>query len=404
MAVTDPAPDRDRNDGPSAREVQLQEQLRQAQKLESLGRLAGGIAHDFNAHLSIVFGYADMALEQVADDDPLREPLRQIRMAAERLSGLTNQLLAFSRRQVVQPREVDLNALVEGLAVMLRRILGPSVTLETRLRPDLWPVKMDRGQLEQVIINLAVNARDAMPGGGRLTIETANVPADQRPPSLAGVTGDALSLSVSDTGVGMDQETVARIFEPFFTTKPAGSGSGLGLSTVYGIVHQNQGSIQVVTEPGHGSTFQILLPRLSEVSSEAAPPRLPEPIRSGSETILLVEDNSEGRLLYSTMLRRLGYTVIDVAEPGEALGQLAEHGGEIALLMTDAILPEMSGWVLIDQARRLKPDMAVLMSSGYEVDALSAQGLVDAGTPYLQKPFDKQQLATAVRAALDARR
>ena len=182
---------------------------------------------------------------------------------------MTNQLLAFSRRQVVQPREIDLNALVDGLAAMLRRILEPSVTLETRLRPDLWPVTMDRGQMEQVVINLAVNARDAMPQGGTLTIETANVHADQHPPALGGLTGDSVSVSVSDTGVGMDQETVARIFEPFFTTRPAGSGSGLGLSTVYGIVHQNKGSIQVSTEPGRGSTFHILLPRLSEVSSDA---------------------------------------------------------------------------------------------------------------------------------------
>jgi len=381
----------------------IQDQLLQAQKMEAIGRLAGGIAHDFNNLLMVISGHGQLLLPQFHSEHPLRPSLEAINDTAERAAGLTRQLLAFSRQQVLQPRVLDLNAVVADLAPMLRRLIGEDVELATALDPALGHVKADAGQLAQVVMNLAVNARDAMPRGGRLMLETANLVLDaaytRRHVEVA--PGPYVMLAVSDTGTGMDAPTRARVFEPFFTTKGPGQGTGLGLATSYGIVKQSGGTIWVYSEPGRGTTFKIYLPRVDEPVDVSAPRRDPAEPAFGSETILLVEDEERVRALVRTILAHHGYTVLDAPHPDEALVTSARHLGPIHLLLTDVVMPQMSGPGLADRLTPTRPEMKVLYMSGYTDNAVVQHGVLAPGAAFLQKPFTPDQLARTVRDVLD---
>jgi len=379
----------------------LEGQLLQAQKMEAVGRLAGGVAHDFNNLLTVILSYSDLLLEDLPPEIPDRADVAEIRKAAVAASSLTRQLLAFSRQQVLEPRVLDVNTVVASTEKLLTRLLGEDVSLTTTLAAALGAVKVDPGQLEQIIMNLAVNARDAMPRGGRLSIETANVEMDEsyvhghplaRP-------GHYVMLAVSDTGTGMDAATQARIFEPFFTTKEAGKGTGLGLATVYGIVRQSSGFIWVYSEPGHGTSFKIYLPRVDEPVSPAgaAAPQ----VVGGSETVLVVEDVAAVRAVTRQMLERQGYCVLEAANGATALSLARQHQSAIHLLVTDVVMPEVSGRELADQLVQLRPDMKVLFMSGYTDDAVVRHGILQEGIAYLQKPFTPDTLARKVRAVLD---
>ncbi len=382
-------------------ERQLEAQILQAQKMEAVGRLAGGVAHDFNNLLTVILSYSDLLLEDLPAEATDRADVEEIRKAAITASALTRQLLAFSRQQVLEPRVLDLNAVVTSTEKLLRRLLGEDVHLTTTLATALGTVKADPGQLEQIIMNLAVNARDAMPRGGRLSIETANVDLEETDVRghLAGQPGRYVMLAISDTGVGMDAATQARIFEPFFTTKEAGKGTGLGLATVYGIVKQSGGFVWVHSEPGSGSSFKIHLPRLDAPVTPAAAPA-PEPV-DGSETVLVVEDVAAVRTVTRAMLERHGYTVLE-AHDGETAIRLAEaHRGTIHLLLTDVVMPAVSGRALADHLIALRPVMRVLFVSGYTDDAIVRHGILQDGIAFLQKPFTPDVLARKVRAVLD---
>ena len=379
----------------------LEGQLLQAQKMEAVGRLAGGVAHDFNNLLTVILSYSDLLLEDLPPEIPDRADVAEIRKAAVAASSLTRQLLAFSRQQVLEPRVLDVNTVVASTEKLLTRLLGEDVSLTTTLAAALGAVKVDPGQLEQIIMNLAVNARDAMPRGGRLSIETANVEMDEsyvhghplaRP-------GHYVMLAVSDTGTGMDAATQARIFEPFFTTKEAGKGTGLGLATVYGIVRQSSGFIWVYSEPGHGTSFKIYLPRVDEPVSPAGAPA-PQVV-GGSETVLVVEDVAAVRAVTRQMLERQGYCVLEAANGATALSLARQHQSAIHLLVTDVVMPEVSGRELADQLVQLRPDMKVLFMSGYTDDAVVRHGILQEGIAYLQKPFTPDTLARKVRAVLD---
>ncbi len=381
----------------------LEQQLRQAQKMEAVGRLAGGIAHDFNNLLTAIFGYADLLSEDLPPDSPGRADVNEIRAAATRASALTRQLLAFSRQQVLQPVVLNLNDVVGDLEKMLQRVLGEDVELEVHVAPDLGNTKADQGQLEQVILNLAVNARDAMPTGGKLTMETANVELDaqyaqtHRPV----VPGPYVMVAVSDTGVGIDAATQARIFEPFFTTKEPGKGTGLGLATAYGIVKQSGGYIWVYSEVGRGATFKIYLPRIdAPVESVAASPEL-ETV-AGTETVLLAEDDPLLLPLAREVLARLGYTVLEARTPADAVAVAQAHAGVIHLLVSDVIMPGESGLQLARRLLEARPALRVLFISGYSDEAIVRHGLLDPGTAFLQKPFTPAALARKVRELLDA--
>ena len=364
----------------------LEEQLQHSQRLEAMGRLAGGIAHDFNNLLMIVTGYSQILMNGMREGDPGRGDLEQVLKAANRASELTRQLLAFSRRQIVHAKVLDLNALVTDMDRMLRRVMGEDVELVAVLASDLKPVRADHGQLEQVLLNLAVNARDAMPAGGKLTIESANA-------HLTGKTGEFVRLSVSDTGAGIDSETQARMFEPFFTTKDPGKGTGLGLSTSYGIVKQHGGDIWVTSEPGAGATFEIYLPAVSEIP-EPREPVAPSPVLHGNETILLVEDDAAVRHVLETMLRRHGYEVWACPSPEHALEVAARNGAAVRLLITDVVMPGMGGRDLAARLTALCPGLAVLYVSGY------ADTWNDLDAAFLQKPFAPETLALKVRELL----
>ena len=382
----------------------LEMQLLQAQKMEAVGLLAGGVAHDFNNVLTAIGGYAELVREDLPGEDARRHDVEEILRATERAATLTRQLLAFSRRQVLAPRVLDLNGVVAGVDNMLRRLIGADVELRTALGPVLGAVRADPGQLEQVIMNLVVNARDAMPRGGKLTIETANAELDEsyalEHPSV--VAGPYVMLAVSDSGVGMDAATQARIFEPFFTTKEKGKGTGLGLATVYGIVKQSGGNIWLYSEPGRGTTFKIYLPRVDQPPEQPAAAPAPRAAPRGSETVLLVEDDEAVRALARKMLAAHGYTVLAAASGAEALKLAADHTGPIHLLVTDVVLPGMSGRELATRFQSVRPGLKVLYTSGYTDDAVVHHGVLDPGIAFLQKPFTSGTLARKVRETLDS--
>jgi len=382
----------------------LEEQFRQAQKMEAIGRLAGGIAHDFNNLLTAIKGHAELIL----DDDTLpahrREDLAEIREAAERAANLTRQLLAFSRKQVLKPEILDLNAVTRSMRTMLERLIGEDVHFVGRLAPDLGPVRADPGQLEQVLMNLIVNARDAMPGGGTLLIETANVEvsAEDAARHTGAEPGSYVLLAVSDTGVGMSRDVQEKIFEPFFTTKEPGKGTGLGLATVYGIVKQSGGLVEVESEPGQGTTFRVYLPR---VDAPAPPHPGPAPVPAspaGLETILLVEDEAAVRSFVRKVLRRKGYNVLEAASRPEALRLSRAYRAPIHLLLTDVVMPEMGGREIADRLTAERPGMRVLFTSGYTEDAVVDRGVLIPGIRFLGKPFTPQDLTRKVREVLDA--
>jgi len=382
----------------------LQEQLRQSQKMEAIGKLAGGVAHDFNNLLTVIHGYSDLILSSLDQDSRLRQDVQEIMNASERASSLTRQLLAFSRKQVLQPKVLDLNTHVSNTDKMLRRMIGEDVELVTLLAKDLGRIKADPGQIEQVILNLAVNAKDAMLNGGKLTIETANVKLDESyARSHIGVTpGHYVMLSVSDTGVGMTPEIKERIFEPFFTTKEKGKGTGLGLSTVYGIVKQSGGNIWVYSEPGVGTTFKIYLPMIEESRDSVQSLAVSTKALQGSETILLVEDEEMVRKLACTVLQKYGYTVLEAPNGEEALRIVqGQNGNPIHLMVTDVVMPGMSGRQLVDRLLSLWPGMKVLYMSGYTDNAIVHHGVLDPGIAYIQKPFAPDALASKVREILD---
>ncbi|HEY2730053.1 MAG TPA: PAS domain S-box protein [Polyangia bacterium] len=377
-------------------------QLRQAQKMEAVGRLAGGVAHDFNNVLSVILSYADLLLGDMKPGEPMRDEVEEIGKAGKRAADLTRQLLLFSRQQVIEPRVLDLNDVLANMDKMLQRILGADVDLVSRLTKPLGRVLVDRGNTEQVIMNLAVNARDAMPTGGQLTMETGNVVLDEAyaRDHLGVEPGPHVMLAVSDTGIGMDKATLNRIFEPFFTTKAAGKGTGLGLSTVFGIVQQSGGSIWVYSEVGRGTTFKIYLPR-EDRAVELVDRGLSGPVSlRGWETILLVEDDDQVRLVARGILTKAGYHVIEARNAGEALLHSEKHASRIHLLVTDVVMPQMSGPELSKRLASARPDMKVLCMSGYTDDSIVRHGVLEARIAYLQKPFTPEALMTRVREVL----
>ncbi len=381
---------------------QLEEQYRQAQKMEAVGRLAGGVAHDFNNLLTAITGYTDLVREDLSPGDPHRADLDEVRHAADRAAGLTRQLLAFSRRQVVQPRVLDLNDVVAGMEKMLRRIIGEDVQLQTALAPSLAGVSADPGQIEQVIVNIAVNARDAMPSGGRLTIETGTVELDENYTAAHAEVraGQYVMLAVSDTGTGMSAGTQARIFEPFFTTKEPGKGTGLGLATVYGIVKQGEGHVNVYSELGQGTTFKVYFPVVAS-RGEKIPGQHEAAVSGGTETVLLVEDEESVRKLALAVLQRQGYTVLDARDGAHAVEVCRGHPGRIHILLTDVVMPGVGGPEAAGQLKALRPDMKVLYMSGYTDRAIAQQRVLGPDVAFLQKPFTPATLARKVREVLD---
>jgi len=381
----------------------LEEQLRVSQKMEAIGSLAGGVAHDFNNLLCVILSYTGFALERVREDDPMRDDLLEVKKAGERAAALTRQLLAFSRKQVLQPVPLSLNQIAAGVEKMLRRILGEDIDFVQVLAPDLGLTLADPGQIEQVLMNLAVNARDAMPEGGKLTIETSNVEIDEEYAArhVDVKPGPYVQLAVTDTGCGMDQQTRARLFEPFFTTKEKGKGTGLGLPTVYGIVKQSEGNIWVYSEPGQGTTFKIYLPRdLAATATAIRPPTVPWR-STGTETILVVEDEEALRKVARRTLDAAGYTVLTAADGDDALLTSAQHVGAIHLLLTDVVMPRMSGRALAQELAKTRPTLKVLYMSGYTDNAIVHHGVLDTGTHFLGKPFTAADVMHKVREVLD---
>ena len=377
-------------------------QLRHAQKMEAIGRLAGGIAHDFNNHLTAIAGYSDLVLRKLHEADPLRELVHEIKRAGDRAATLTRHLLIFSRNQVVEPKILDPNELIGSFGKMLQRLIGEDVVLSIDLGPDVPFVKADPSQFEQVIMNLAVNARDAMPDGGRLVVRTRSVTL-WAGAHLTLEAGDYVAVSVSDTGCGIDDEVKGHIFEPFFTTKEAGKGTGLGLSTVYGIVTRAGGDIRVVDTPGGGTTFDILLPVATEAIEPAVRPAVEAPIVRGGETVLVVEDESGVRRLTCEILKMGGYKVIDAPNGADALAICARRSAEIDLVLTDVVMPGMSGRELAQQVGERWPAMRVLFMSGYTEDTVVRRNVAAGEIPLVQKPFTPAALLDKVRTTLDTR-
>jgi PAS domain S-box-containing protein len=383
--------------------TKLEDQLRQSQKMEAVGQLAGGVAHDFNNLLTAILSYSDFILEQLEESHPARSDVEEIRTASESAASLTRQLLAFSRRQVIQPRVLDLNDVVTRTESLLRRVIGEDIDLASHLTASLGRVSADPGQLEQILMNLCVNARDAMPSGGHLTIETANVDLDDAFVNRhrGALAGPHAMLAVSDTGVGMDEATQARIFEPFFTTKERGHGTGLGLATVFGIVKQSGGSIWVYSELGRGTTFKIYFPQVREEVAPTVAETVATDVR-GTETILVAEDQRGIREIVRVALTRYGYTVLTADRGAEALRIVREHSGPIDLLLTDVVMPVMSGRELVARVQQTHPNIKILYTSGYTDDAMIRHGVLDPGAAFLEKPFRPLALVKKVREVLDA--
>jgi len=382
----------------------VEEQLRQAQKMEAVGRLAGGVAHDFNNQLTVVLGFADLILDDIPAESPIKKDLNEIINAGNRASALTRQLLAFSRKQILQPKIVNLNDLINGLTGMFARLIGEDIKIETVLKTGLRQVTIDPGQMEQVIMNLAINARDAMPNGGKLTIETADLFLDEAYAREHGVDlalGPYVLLAVSDNGTGMDEETRSNIFEPFFTTKEVSKGTGLGLSTVYGIIKQSGGYIWVYSEPDHGTTFKIYLPGVKRPAESERKNLTPLKDLNGEETILLAEDDTSLRNLAKIALDRQGYIVLDASTGEDALNLAQTHEEPIHLMITDVIMPRMNGRELADRLHAIRPEMEVLFMSGYTDNAFVHHGVMEAGINFIKKPFTPHSLILKVREILD---
>jgi signal transduction histidine kinase/CheY-like chemotaxis protein len=382
---------------------QMEDMFRQAQKMEAVGRLAGGVAHDFNNMLSVIIGYSELLLERADTDGQVRKQCEEIKRAGDRAASLTRQLLAFSRQQVLEPRVLNLNTSVAEIEKMLRRLIGEDIDLRTSLDPTLGLVKADPGQIEQVIMNLAVNARDAMPEGGKLIIETSNTELDDEyalhhPPCIV---GRYVILAVTDSGVGMSQETKARIFEPFFTTKELSKGTGLGLSTVYGVVKQSGGYIWVYSEPGQGSVFKLYLPRVDGSEVQIRPAKSAPELLAGTETILLVEDEQSVRALTRNLLEQGGYTVLEADNGAHAVEIAKQHHGPIHLLLTDVVMPGMNGPAVAEMILPIHPEAKALYVSGYNSSFGTQTGLVPAGANLFQKPFSRAALLRKVRNLLD---
>lgn len=377
----------------------LEAQLQQAQRMEAIGRLAGGLAHDFNNMMTVVSGYSDILLARLSPQDPLYANLREIKKAGDHASQLTRQLLAFSRRQVLKPRVLDLNLVIRDMDQMLGRLIVEEIQVALALAPGLWRVMADPAQIEQVVMNLVINARDAMPQGGKIEIRTQNVDLDEKAarPYVDALPGPYVQLSIRDTGTGMDEETRSRIFEPFFTTKEKEKGTGLGLATVYGIVRQSEGHVGVESQPGRGTTFRVLLPRVEGEAVRGALPRPSGEPRRGEETLLVVEDDDAVRALIHDILRRQGYAVLQARHGGEALLICERHEGPIRLLVTDVVMPMMNGPELYQRLSPLRPEMDVLYLSGYSDEAIAHHGVLDdPDTAFLQKPFAPEDLLRKV--------
>jgi signal transduction histidine kinase/ActR/RegA family two-component response regulator len=381
-------------------------QLRHAQKMEAVGQLAGGVAHDFNNLLTVITSYSGMLLSELRDDEDLRADVAEIELAAVRAAALTRQLLAFSRRQVLQPQYLDLNQVVQELEKLLRRLIREDIELITTLSSEPMPVFADLGQLEQVIVNLVVNARDAMPEGGRIEIATSAIELDDGfTVSGTPVTpGPYVMLTVSDDGCGMDEETLARVYEPFFTTKAGGRGTGLGLATVRSIIQRASGHIWCYSEPRHGTTFKIYLPSAAEAPASVPASEATSKPAPGTETILLVEDEDHVRTVASRILRRNGYTVLEARTGPEALRLWRTHSRAIDLVVTDMVMPDMGGRELSQHVRSERPDMPLLFMSGYTEDGAFQRGVLEPGESYLEKPFGEETLTRMVRRALSPER
>ena len=387
-----------------AEREKLEAQLRQAQKMDSVGRLAGGVAHDFNNMLQVILGHTEMALEQVPSALSIHDDLKEIRKAAEHSRDLTQKLLAFSRMQIIVPKVLDLNETVTSMCAMLQRLIGEDVSLLWHPSAHAWPVKADPSQIDQILVNLSINARDAIPGVGRIIIETGNKTLDAGYCAAhpGAVPGDYVLLSVSDDGCGMDKTTQAHLFEPFFTTKGMGKGTGLGLATVYGIVKQNNGFINVYSEPGKGTTVNIFLVRHVGNAEQAQTEAAAKPVLCGHETILLVEDEPDTLKMATEMLAKQGYTVLAANAPGEAMRLASTYAGEIHLLVTDVVMPEMNGRALAKNLLSIRPKLKCLFMSGYTANVIAHHGVLDEGVLFIQKPFGAKEFAAKVRTVLDA--
>ena len=383
----------------------LEAQLQQAQRMESIGRLAGGIAHDFNNLLTVILGRSELALMKTAPTDPLTGSLTEIHRAAERSADLTRQLLAFARKQTIEPRVLDLNEAVSGMLKMMQRLIGENIQLAWLPANNLWKINVDPSQIDQILANLCVNARDAIADVGKITIETGKIVFDQEfcAKNVGFLPGEYVRLAVSDTGCGMDKETITHIFEPFYTTKGVGQGTGLGLSTVYGVVKQNNGFINCYSEPGQGTIFKIYLPRHRGESEETTEGEIDAVPKSRGETLLLVDDDPNIMGTAALMLGELDYTVLTAGTPGEAIRVVMEHAGEIQLLVTDVIMPEMNGVDLAGKILATRSGMKVLFMSGYTEDAITQHGVLEAGVNFLHKPFSLSSIATKIREVLDNR-
>jgi two-component system, cell cycle sensor histidine kinase and response regulator CckA len=384
-------------------QTRLEEQLAQSQKMDAIGQLAGGIAHDFNNLLTVIMSYGSLLLGDLDEGDPRRDDAQEIANAAARASGLTNQLLAFSRKQILEPRLMSVNDVVNGVEKLLRRLIGEDIELATTLEPELYTINADPGQLEQVLINLAVNSRDAMPDGGRLHITTANtfLSAEHGGRQLSASPGQYIMLAVSDTGMGMSREVQRRMFEPFFTTKGQGKGTGLGLATVYGIIKQSGGDVWIYSEPGKGTTFKVYFPRAGEGRALHLVAEDAQVSPRGTETILVVEDDPALRALSERVLEANGYTVLLARNGIEALAIASGYAGHIDMVATDVVMPKMNGRPLVEKLTETRKGMRVLFMSGYTDDEVMRRGVIDGHTAFLQKPFTPPQFARKVREVLD---